>query len=377
MRNRIACASICCFLFIACAHGADVFALRSWTSQSGTTVEAELVEVKNGNVVLKANDGKLLQVPYSGLSDPDKAFIKSNFEQVKKAMESAKEAPPKGVIPAKGENRLPVLADSKWSRPSDLRNGMVPDDPIVESFAHTIYKGANYTAYLDDQAKLFIVPKVMPGGSEHAFNGAIRLVVPLIYFDAAEEKHMLRKIIKYVDPPAPSKDPNSVSIKALLEYDAVWEMKIDFSSKSIIVESSVSDPPNLKPGTQSGVTFRFPASHVISPEMKLPEVQRMVSDCSLAFKGNQKQGKHEEYAKSMNLWSMFYEAEIVNHWHGRTITVDVIEKKGRHKQAKVSNYSGMPLYCGFNIDTANNATRLFQKKEDDPIDPAVLKITID
>ena len=45
---------------------------RKWTSSDGKfSVEAELVEAKNGNVRLKRRDGKDITVPVSRLSKED------------------------------------------------------------------------------------------------------------------------------------------------------------------------------------------------------------------------------------------------------------------------------------------------------------------
>lgn len=49
---------------------------RTWTSSSGEyTVEADFVELKDGKVVLKKNDGNTIAVPLVKLSKTDKAFV--------------------------------------------------------------------------------------------------------------------------------------------------------------------------------------------------------------------------------------------------------------------------------------------------------------
>ena len=83
------------------------------------------------------------------------------------------------------ESRLTILADSKWERPVEPRHGVRPKKPMLASFAHTVYEGQTYTAYLDHKARLFVMPKVKPGGSEYAFNGAIQITCSTRYYDSA------------------------------------------------------------------------------------------------------------------------------------------------------------------------------------------------
>ena len=51
---------------------------RKWTDISGEfSVEAELVEAKDGNVQLKRSDGKIISVPVSKLSKADLDYLAS------------------------------------------------------------------------------------------------------------------------------------------------------------------------------------------------------------------------------------------------------------------------------------------------------------
>ena len=51
---------------------------RTWTDKTGKhTVEAELVEVKDGEAVLKKTDGKVVRVPVARLSKADQKYLES------------------------------------------------------------------------------------------------------------------------------------------------------------------------------------------------------------------------------------------------------------------------------------------------------------
>ena len=72
-------------LLIALLLAASPASARKWTSSSGKfTVEAKLVEVKDGNVQLKRRDGKIITVPVSKLSKADRDYLSSLAEAKKK-----------------------------------------------------------------------------------------------------------------------------------------------------------------------------------------------------------------------------------------------------------------------------------------------------
>ena len=72
---------------------------RKWTDSTGKfSVEAELVEVKDGNVRLKRQDDKVITVPLTKLSKADRDFLAS-IDKAKKKNDATK-ATPEEVIAA-------------------------------------------------------------------------------------------------------------------------------------------------------------------------------------------------------------------------------------------------------------------------------------
>ena len=72
---------------------------RKWTESTGKfSVEAELVEVKDGNVRLKRQDDKVITVPLTKLSKADRDFLAS-IDKAKKKNDATK-ATPEEVIAA-------------------------------------------------------------------------------------------------------------------------------------------------------------------------------------------------------------------------------------------------------------------------------------
>lgn len=58
---------------------------REWTSVSGAKVEAEFVEMRHNQVVLKRTDGKLLRIDKNLLCKEDQSFLNENSKSASKA----------------------------------------------------------------------------------------------------------------------------------------------------------------------------------------------------------------------------------------------------------------------------------------------------
>jgi hypothetical protein len=348
--------------------------VRTWTGRGGSSVEAAFVGVKTGNVILKSAEGKLMQIPFKRLSDADQAYLTNELKVNPRSL--AGDAEP-GVIPPRTESRLPVLADSRWARPDEPRQGHVPEDPIIESFAHTVYEGTTYTAYVGDEADLSIMPKPESGGSEYAFNGPIRMRCWQSYYDEGKRESVARKIVRFIQPPAPSRNPARLKLKALLDDSVVWDLELEFAEKSITIETDVADPPKLEPVTQLTLGFRVPRSHLFPDELDLAGMRNAVRDCSLEVRGEARSETYDNYIRSMTLRGSFVESVIKNHWHGRTVTFEVVKRSGRKEQARMSNYKGSNLSTGYNINSYNNAWQIYREQAHKPIGTAVIKISIE
>jgi len=86
-------------LLLLCATAEAKY--RTWTDTQERTVTADFVRINNGNVVLKQNNGKVIQVPYLSLSDEDQEFVRELLE----AKGQADQLPRK---PPSGFNTSPI-----------------------------------------------------------------------------------------------------------------------------------------------------------------------------------------------------------------------------------------------------------------------------
>lgn len=55
---------------------------RTWTDVTGRTLEAEFLDFKNGNVMIKRlSDGRIFELPFSKFSQEDQSFVRSSMEK--------------------------------------------------------------------------------------------------------------------------------------------------------------------------------------------------------------------------------------------------------------------------------------------------------
>ena len=92
---------------VAIGCGMTAVEARTWTARTGTsTVEAELVDVREGNVILRREDNnRLIQVPLDKLSLGD-------VQYVREAMQAA------GMVPAAGSSQAAASSRSASAAPS-------------------------------------------------------------------------------------------------------------------------------------------------------------------------------------------------------------------------------------------------------------------
>lgn len=72
--NRIVLMNWCCLMLLVAAatHAAEI---RTWTSTTGDTMEAEYVEVQGDRVVLRTEEGRMLEIRMNQLSPQDQMYV--------------------------------------------------------------------------------------------------------------------------------------------------------------------------------------------------------------------------------------------------------------------------------------------------------------
>jgi len=106
---------------------------RTWTSITGSSVEAEYIGLEHGRVKLRTRDGTLTAIAEDALSAEDRAWIKEE--------EARLNAPAEDIRPARISEELPVFKTGDWVG------------------YHTVYTAPNFDACLDAEGVMWIYPK--------------------------------------------------------------------------------------------------------------------------------------------------------------------------------------------------------------------------
>lgn len=107
-------------VFVLCAFSTVAFA-RTWTDNTGKyAVEAELVEVRDGNVHLRKTDGSVVSVPLERLSAADRRYLNllPGMEGPSKPASPTSERPAVPVVVAQ-EPRIGIPQSEPMADPGD------------------------------------------------------------------------------------------------------------------------------------------------------------------------------------------------------------------------------------------------------------------
>ncbi len=148
-------------LFIALAFSPNSFAeLRTWTSTTGSSLDAEYLGYENGQVRLKKADGAVLTVPVKMLSEMDKDFLREEF----------KRNPPLRIrdIPL-----FPVYIDGKFGYIDGNGKGIIPPrfskaEPFSEGLG--LVKGTHAGFITADGTVVVGVDEAGPGDRYQPFS---------------------------------------------------------------------------------------------------------------------------------------------------------------------------------------------------------------
>jgi len=96
---------ICAAATIPCAAE-----MRTWTSSTGKTIEAEFVNAGNGRVLLRGADGKTMNTSFNTLSKEDQAYIETLHKESQEKAAAAKKEAEKKAVREKEKKRAAALA---------------------------------------------------------------------------------------------------------------------------------------------------------------------------------------------------------------------------------------------------------------------------
>lgn len=126
------------FMALCMAHSAWG-EMRTWTSATGATLEAALVDVLETEVVLEAANGKKFVIGRSMLSEVDQEFIHANSKSAP-STESKSSGPPGSLFPYEKAARLTAVPPSiKLVHPDSARYLLIQYGPGAGEVIHVVF----------------------------------------------------------------------------------------------------------------------------------------------------------------------------------------------------------------------------------------------
>lgn len=113
---------------------------RVWTSQSGSRIEAEFVRLQEGDVLLRAVDGREFKIGLSRLSEPDQQFVREHYLQPAAPSPST----PVAAVP----EAPPTVGGSDLERLTGRRAYAQPDTLSAEHFPGVVATNVPRMAFI-------------------------------------------------------------------------------------------------------------------------------------------------------------------------------------------------------------------------------------
>ena len=314
----------------AAAAKADA-GMRAWTSAAGSVIQAQFVEMKAGNVVLRGEKGELFSISPAALSAADREFVQKVLAEAATAMNAS-------VIPA-GSNTLATFKGGAWNGAAVVYTN--------QFFAFTMNKTGGWKLQILDKGTPVGEPLTDggPGGSYHdkdykkpgwkaGDSIGRRVGRPLVSFDKRPEQPLMQ--------------PASIELAGMLSDGVAFECLITFNFNKIEYSSSIRDPAGITYPTECGISVVFPVSHKFENGTTWDAIVAALAGHRLTIqpqKGNPKVVEYQETLAKDEIRSL----EAIGPWGARKIRVDTPEERGTDRWGRLRNYGNNEPYRGFSI----------------------------
>lgn len=157
---------------------------RKWTSRAGGfSLEAELVDVRDGNAVLRKADGSEVSVPLNKLSLADVRYIKEELQAAEKAVGVASEPRPASTAPAPTASE-PAAKPATPATPA--KSKPKPSDASARSIRYGWKPNQTYMYRLKVEAQI--------GDKPHSVDGVVSYTVQTVGTDGTVELSCIETI---------------------------------------------------------------------------------------------------------------------------------------------------------------------------------------
>ena len=295
--------------------------MPTWTSRSGTKLQAEFVEYRYGRVVFRTPDGNLTQIHVSALADEDQQRVKQLHAEQQGVVRFEKE-------PAEPD-RLPVFLSGKW-----------------KDF-HAAYEGRTYEVGITAQGDLRITLK----DGDEAMDVSLRVGQRHWYteHDTKQRRHRKRPIVSFDDYETPSDDVREIEFNGMLKDGVHFTFGYEFEPKELKAYGWVDDPSDIKYRTQYRITFRMPSLHKVPKDITFAGLEEMLRGCEVEIEPKDGETITYPYHKGVQRFTsradtMWIRGPMIA---PRTITIDALSRQDAWLNPHI--YRGYAPWRGYGV----------------------------
>jgi hypothetical protein len=303
--------------------------IRTWTSAKGDKIQAKFINIKSGNVTLKAENGKFMKIKLSNLSTADQTIIKKLSPHT---ATPAEDTTGTGAITTASPTQLATFSDGKWKK------------------YNTVFTSPKYDAAMDQDMNITLYFK----DKDNPVGQTVFLRWGTIFMEGPARKSVWCKVseLKTIPEPAIITRTTTIELDAELDHNINLKLTYVFSTKGISITGKIKEPKNRN--NPSGLIYavEFKPIKSIKKEMSYQEMKSALTGYFLlTINKDGKKGKLP-FWENLNPGPV-REVTTVGPWGPRKVTVKTpMEKKKKTRQSNcgiLSIYTGTRPHNGYRI----------------------------
>jgi hypothetical protein len=315
---------LCAIILAAVAARAEE-ALRTWTSTSGATLEAELVGFDGKLVKLRSADGKMMGIPLNRLSPADRAWVAGQAAPSDAPVEPAAE-PAKPVEAGQEIKALRAFADGDWTG------------------YNAYYSESYFDAGLRPDGQVEVFLKNRKG---ERVGTPVSMTAHYMERDVATGDYKPVNVVAFLDDPDPAKRMGDMTWRGKLANGMLIETGVAFSRAGIEIWTAPIDNPVPPDAPHPYVAVRAPKTFEIGQEMPLEKKKEIAGSATLVIQPDSGSPAKVAYYDRYAFPKAAKEIRIDDLYESRTIAFKAASV--RHAPLRSLRSHTISPYAGFEI----------------------------
>lgn len=227
----------------------------TWTSASGATVEASIVDVRGDMVVLKPAEGDEVSIRINMLVPADQVRARE-WQAGRTARGEEDEEGGEG-----SSNRLPTISGTSH---------------------YVIYEAQNFDAVIDRSGEMTIHPKV----DGKRFGESFTFAIPYIRYELREGRTRWLRPSRFVRWDAPARNPQKISFEATREDPSPSHLSVEylFDANQVTAVIHLLEPRRAASGLAGFSVSRFLPLAKLPPEYNVQQRRRAMEGNSVVYR---------------------------------------------------------------------------------------------